>query len=141
MTERVYACPKCAGLYFLDMWDAAKGKCKGCSGKPRKYRNQPTTIDGIWYASREEAAYCHSLRLRERAGEIHNLVLQPPFPIVVNGIKVAIYYADAAFDDPAFPTRHIIDVKSPATSKDKTYRLKKKIVEAQYSIKIVEILT
>lgn len=44
-----------------------------------KYRAIPTTLDGIRFASKGEAKRYAHLRLRERAGEISVLTLQPSF--------------------------------------------------------------
>lgn len=45
----------------------------------RKYNAIPTVLDGIRFASKGEAHHYAELRLRERAGEISNLTLQPSF--------------------------------------------------------------
>lgn len=94
-----------------------------------KYRAKPTTINGTRYASQKEAAYCEQLKLLERSGNIRNLELQPKFPLIVDGIKVATYIADAAFFENN--ARVIVDVKSKPT-KTPVYRLKIKLLKALY---------
>jgi hypothetical protein len=60
----------------------------------RKYRNIPTMIDGIRFASKREAKRYCDLKLLERAGEISGLKLQPRYPLTVNGLHVATYVGD-----------------------------------------------
>ncbi len=86
------------------------------------------------FDSKAEARRYGELLLFERAGEIHNLTLQPRFNIVVNGVGCGFYKADFAYFTP--DERMIEDVKGIATA---VYKLKKKLVEAQYGIKITEI--
>ncbi|PBB75190.1 hypothetical protein CK227_10385 [Mesorhizobium sp. WSM4308] len=65
----------------------------------RKYRNVPTVIDGIRFASKKEAyRYCE-LKLLEKAGEISGLRLQPRYPLTVNGLHVATYVSDFEYTD------------------------------------------
>ncbi len=60
----------------------------------RKYRNVPTVVDGIRFASKREAfRYCE-LKLLERAGDIKELRLQPRYPLAVNGLHVSTYVGD-----------------------------------------------
>lgn len=59
-----------------------------------KYRNIPTMIDGIRFASKREAKRYCDLKLLERAGEISGLKLQPRYPLTVNGLHIATYVAD-----------------------------------------------
>ena len=103
-----------------------------------KYRAIPTVVDGIRFASKAEAKHYGVLKIRERAGEITDLELQPEYPIIVNGVRVAIYRADFRFMG---RTKHgyiqmIVDVKGMRTP---VYKLKKKLVEALYGITITEV--
>lgn len=56
--------------------------------KPSKYRNIKTEVDGFTFDSRAEARRWHDLRMMERAGEIRGLVLQPKYPLIVNGVPI-----------------------------------------------------
>ena len=103
----------------------------------RKYRNTPTTVDGIRFDSRKEAARYSELKLLEKAGEINEVTLQPEYHVYIRGQKICTYKADFRYWQGA--TRIVEDVKSPATRKNPTYRLKKKLVEAVYGIKICEV--
>ena len=103
-----------------------------------KYRAIPTVVDGIRFASKAEAKHYGELKILEAAGDIKDLELQPEYPIIVNGIRVAIYRADFRYMD---RTKHgviqvIEDVKGMRTP---VYKLKKKLVEALYGITITEV--
>jgi hypothetical protein len=69
----------------------------------RKYKNVPTEVDGIRFASKREAfRYCE-LKLLEKAGEIMHLELQPRYPLTVNGLHVCTYVADFEYWDLSVP--------------------------------------
>ena len=48
------------------------------------------TVDNIVFASKREAKRYSKLRLREKAGEIRDLELQPKYAIHINGLPVKI---------------------------------------------------
>ena len=98
-----------------------------------KYNAVKTEVDGFVFDSKAEARRYSELKLLERVGEIEKLELQPKFPIVVNGKKIATYIAD--FKYISYGSLVIEDVKGMKTP---IYRLKKKLVEAIYSIEIKE---
>ena len=106
-----------------------------------KYRAKPTVLHGVRFASQAEARRYAELLHLGAAGEIRNLELQPRFPLTVDGVKVATYVADFAYDErigagPAIGWRHVVeDVKGMKTP---MYRLKKKFAETQHSIQIRE---
>jgi hypothetical protein len=107
--------------------------------RPRKYRNTPTIVDGHRFDSKREAARYEELRNAERAGEIRSLEVHPRFPLVVHGIDCGAYVADFAFV--ARDGQPIVeDVKSAATRKLPTYRLKARMLWALYAIKIREVM-
>lgn len=102
-----------------------------------KYNAKPTVVDGHRFHSKKEAKRYADLKLMQRLGEISNLELQPEFAIAINGKHCFKYYADFAYDRAG--ERVIEDVKSAATAKNDTYRIKKKCVEAAYGISVVEV--
>ena len=106
-------------------------------GKPRKYRNVPTVIDGHRFDSKREAARWSELNLLVRAGEITGLERQVRFPLTVNGVTVAHYVADYVYRDHQ-DRRVVEDVKSEITRKDPTYRLKAKLMAVLHQ-QIVEV--
>jgi hypothetical protein len=103
-----------------------------------KYRNVPTVVDGIRFASKKEAKRYGELKLMEKGGEIYDLEGQPVYPLFVSGHKVGKYVGDFRY------TRRIDgevdeiieDVKGVKTP---VYRLKKKLVKAIYGIDITEV--
>jgi len=99
-----------------------------------KYKAIPTFVGDIRFASRAEANRYSELLLLFRGGVIRNLELQPEFPVMVNGKKVFTYRADFAYFEGQ--QRVIEDVKGFRTP---VYKLKKKIIEAQYNVTIKEI--
>jgi hypothetical protein len=102
--------------------------------KTTKYRAIRSEADGVFFPSKKERDRYLQLRMLERIGYIGYLVLQPSFTLTVNGIKVATYRADFQYTT---NTGDVIieDVKGVRTP---VYRLKKKMVEAQYGIKVIE---
>lgn len=102
----------------------------------RKYRNIPTVVDGITFDSRKEANRFCELKLLQKQGAISGLVLQPEYPIVMNGQRVAKWRGDFRYEQ--YGSVVVEDVKSAITRRNPTYRLKKKLVEAQYGIQVVE---
>ncbi len=101
-----------------------------------KYRAKPLTIEGIRFASTKEGNHYLVLKDRLRCGEISDLVLQPKFPIVVNGIKICTYIADFGYTEVATGDRVICDVKGVKTP---VYRIKAKLVKALFGIDILEV--
>ena len=101
----------------------------------RKYGNQKTEVDGYLFDSKREANRYMELKLLERAGEISSLELQPSFELLVQGGKsVGKYYADFRYTQ-----NEEVVVEDAKGVKTDVYRLKKKIVEAVYGIRIVEV--
>lgn len=91
-----------------------------------KYRNIPTTVDGITFASKKEAIRYAELKLLERQKEISDLVLQPSFPLYA-GIR---YIADFCYIDKRTPEKLTIeDVKGMRTD---VYKLKIKLFLYKY---------
>lgn len=100
-----------------------------------KYRAVKTEVDGILFDSKKEAKRYKELKLLEKAGDILDLILQPPYEIKINGIKICIYKADFQYFDKqkdAIVTEDCKGFKTPV------YRLKKKLMKALYGIDILE---
>jgi Protein of unknown function (DUF1064) len=126
----VRPCSKCHALFFvIDL--NAQGKCSGCGSN--KYHAKKVTIAGRRYDSLHEADVVEPLYLREARGEIRNLRRQVPFVLIVNGIKVATYKADAVYEEDG--KQIVLDAKGMKTQ---TYVLKKKLMLACHGISIVE---
>jgi hypothetical protein len=120
------------------VYDAGRAGLPGTKGEGMsKYHATPTEVDGIRFASKAEARRYGELLLMEREGEIMDIRLQPRFPLLVNSVKVGTYVADFMYLIPGQPPVSVVeDVKGAKTP---VYRLKKKIVEAQYGIEIQEV--
>lgn len=112
-----------------------------------KYKNKKVTVDGIDFDSIKESVRYKQLKMFERSGLIKDLklqvsyTLQPSFKSNGQTIRSIKYIVDFDY----FTTkdnRHILeDVKSPATAKDKTYILKKKMLLYKYQdIEFKEII-
>jgi hypothetical protein len=101
-----------------------------------KYHSVKTTVEGIRFDSKREAARYVELRTLLAAGCIQKLELQPEFQLVVStGKSVGKYRADFRYYDVDKLEWIVEDVKGVRTP---VYRLKKKIVEEVYGIDIVE---
>lgn len=103
-----------------------------------KYRvaaAEDRTLDGIVFASKREMIRYSHLKLLVRAGVITDLELQPVFECSVNGKRIGEYRADFRYRDLESRTT-IEDSKGMATP---LYKWKKKHVEAQYGIRIIEV--
>lgn len=103
----------------------------------RKYRNQPTEVDGIRFASKAEAKRYNELKLLEKAGEITDLELQKRYPLAAfDGTKIGVYVADFDYTDRKTLSRVTEDVKGVLTP---TFKLKAKLFKAQFGreIKII----
>lgn len=103
-----------------------------------KYMAVRTTVDGITFDSKREAARYSELLLMQKAGEILGLETKTQvcvFNIVVSGVKICKYICDFTY---IVDSKRIFeDVKSKPTQTP-VYRLKKKLVKAMYGIDILE---
>ena len=100
-----------------------------------KYNAKKTEVDGRVFDSRAEARRYSELCLMEKAGEIDDLQCQPVFDIVINGKHICNYFADFHYIDKS-GSQIVEDVKGVKTA---VYKLKKRMVEAAYNIKITEV--
>lgn len=101
-----------------------------------KYGNVRTKVGEHVFASKAEAARYRDLLIMEKAERIHNLMLQRPFPLTVNGLPVATYIADFTYTELPSGRYVVEDVKGVRTA---VYRLKAKLMRACHAITITEI--
>lgn len=106
------------------------------SDRRSKYHATPTVIHGRRFDSQAEARRYEQLLLLGRAGGLTNLELQPSYRLVVQGVHIATYRADFAYDDRETGTRVVEDVKGVRTA---VYVLKKRLVFALYGVAIREV--
>ena len=106
-----------------------------------KYNNKKAVINGITFHSQKEGLRYIELKQMEKNKKILNLILQPKFAIIVNGIKICTYIADFSYikrntrGKEDYPENIVEDVKGFKTS---IYRLKKKLMKAVLGIEILE---
>lgn len=100
----------------------------------RKYGNNPTEYKGVRYDSAKEARRAQELDLLLAAGEIVSWRGQVPFALP-GGVR---YYADFVILERGGRYR-VEDVKSQATARDKTYRLKRRQMRECLGIEIEEV--
>lgn len=100
-----------------------------------KYGAKKTLYDGVKYDSQAEAQRAQEIDMLIKAGKVQSVERQPKFDIYINDTKVCYYKADFRITW-ADGTETIEDVKGFKTA---MYRLKKKMTEAAYGIKIVEV--
>jgi hypothetical protein len=98
--------------------------------KRSKYGSVMEECQGIKFQSKREAKYYRELKARVFAGEVSYFLRQVPFELV-GGIKYRIDFMEVWKDG----SIHWVDVKGFRTQ---TYKMKRRMVEASYPIKIIE---
>lgn len=108
----------------------------GLVARRSKYKNVPTEVEGIRFASKREAKRYWELRLLEKAGKIVSLRTQVPISIDLYGTHVCNYVADFSYAILGSAGTIYEDAKGVRT---KEYKLKKKLVWACHGIAIQEV--
>lgn len=125
---------------------------QGTSAKPavpveqprrQKYGNQVTEVDGERYESKWEMQRYGELQEQERQGLISDLRRQVEFALDVRShlghpVRICCYVADAVYRKDGATV--VEDTKSEATRKKESYRIKAKLFEALYGLKILEVV-
>ena len=103
---------------------------------PSKYRAVKTTIDGVTFDSKKEAARYVELKLCEKYGYIANLELQPKYVLInkfttQSGEKIRelAYVADFRYVDTSTGSTVVEDVKGMKTD---VYKIKRKLLLWRY---------
>jgi hypothetical protein len=111
-----------------------------------KYGNVRTTIDGYTFASKREARAYQDLKLREKAGEVRDVELQPRFDLAVNGVKICVYVGDFRFrelshlgDGMTHPRWDRVVVADSKGARTRVYEMKRKLMKAIHGIEIREL--
>lgn len=114
-----------------------------------KFRNTPTTVDGVRFASQREAARWGELVMMQRAGVISELKRQVRFALEVNGVLIGHYTADAVYMENGVlvvedtkpklreSKRKAGKRKQPPRSRD--YILRRKLMLAVHGIEVKEV--
>lgn len=105
----------------------------GIGGKKSKFGNRKKMLDGLTFDSTREARRYQDLALMQKAGQIIDLRRQVPYPIRINGIHVCDWLADFVYRQ-----QNRIIVEDCKGHKTDIYKLKKKMVEAEYGFRILE---
>lgn len=108
-------------------------------GKPKRSKYgavRTVDADGIRWDSKAERQRYEVLKWLQTLGEISHLERQPRFNIIMKRVQCGFYKADFAYIKNG--ERVYEDVKCKATMTS-VYRLKKKLVEAQYKVVITEV--
>ena len=114
--------------------------------RSNKYHNTKVIYNGIKFDSKKEKSRYIELKQLEKAGIIKELELQPKFLLLdtihYKGKTYPKTYYKADFKYKTKDGVEIIeDVKSKITSKDKTYRLKIKMLLTKYhDIDFIEVI-
>lgn len=95
-----------------------------------KYHAEKTIVDGITFASKKEARYYQELCLARTSGQLLFFLRQVPFHLP-GGVRYVVDFAEFWKNEPV----RFVDVKGFPTA---TYKIKKKILEACYPVKIIE---
>ena len=101
------------------------------AAKPSKYRSIMEECQGIKFQSKKEARYFRELQARVFAGEVKYFLRQVPFDLI-GGVKYRVDFEEVWTDG----SIHYVDVKGFRTE---TYRIKRRMVEASYPVKIEEV--
>jgi hypothetical protein len=101
-----------------------------------KYGNRKTEVDGITFDSAAEANRYRELKRMRDAGLICDLELQYPLFFTIDNRTIFKYVSDFFYWDNEKGEHVYEDVKGYATE---VYKLKKKLIEAQFRIKITEV--
>lgn len=112
--------------------------------KRQKFNAQPTVTNGRKFGSMKEARRYTELKLRLAAGEIDELECQPEFVMLQKTpsgerMKVGRYKADFRYRVIATGAVVVEDAKGGKATATEAYKLRKRNVEAQYGVEIVEV--
>ena len=105
-----------------------------------KYHNKKTTIDGITFDSKAEAARWKELKLMERAGIITELHRQPVFDLTPNFRCNGHFYRRMQYiADFSYKENGILVVEDVKGVRTKEYLIKRKLMAWVHGIEIREV--
>jgi hypothetical protein len=100
--------------------------------KKNKHNAKKVVIDNITFDSKHEGARYSELKLMLGAGLISDLKIHPVYPIVYKETRICDVILDFAYSKP-----NSVRIYEDAKGQDTDYsRLKRKLVEAFYGIKV-----
>ncbi len=95
-----------------------------------KFHSIMEECQGIKFQSKKEAKYFRELQARVSMGEVKYFLMQVPF-LLIGGVRYRCDFMEVWTDG----SIHYIDVKG---FKTETYRIKRRMVEASFPVKIEE---
>jgi hypothetical protein len=116
--------------------------------RPHKYGACAVQLDGLRFDSKREAARYQELKTMLAAGLIAELMVHPPYALMVTELfhdgppavfhTIGMFHPDFRYVDLLSGELVVEDVKSPPT-RTTAYKLRKRMVEASYGITVREI--
>lgn len=101
--------------------------------RANKFNAKKVRLDGYVFDSGLEARRYGELKILERVGDVTDLEVHPVFPIEINGIRICKVILDFSYTD-----KNSCRVHEDAKGNDTALsRLKRRMVEAAYSIDVV----
>ena len=112
--------------------------------KRQKYGAEKQNVGSIRFDSKKEARRFGELRIMRRSGQIEDLRVHPQFTLqeaytTEDGERIRAIRYEADFSYRIGGVAVVEDVKSEATRKDKTYRMKRKLMQERYGITVREV--
>jgi len=133
---------------WTEWYEKRLQKPEPAAPKPNKYHATVVHVDGLRFDSMREAARYKELQVLIAAGEITDLEIHPGFPLMVLELghdgpplilhTIGMYHADFKYRNVRTNNVIVEDVKSKPT-RTEAYKLRKKFVEAQHQLTIVEV--
>ena len=123
--KKAWICMTC-GAWF-DKLPAKVSQCRGSGVTAHR-------TDAQHFPSQAEAGYYMELRLLEKAGLIKNLICQPVFLLIANGVPIGKYVADFQYTDNRDGKQKTVDVKGNILTDIAKWKIRH--AEAQYRISI-----
>lgn len=118
-------------------YEALIAKKSAPKPKQAKYRNKKTTVENVEFDSKREANRWLELRTALKTGKVRNLKRQYVFAIIIDGVRICDYIADAVYEEHRGGEWHRI-VEDSKGCKTEVYRIKKKLMRAVLGIEIRE---
>ena len=128
----------------------ARAQEKGVAPRANKFNAVRTVTENAAYDSKHEASRIESLFVLEQAGVICNLRVHPIYDLVVGGVHIAKYEADANFLVKKEFVLHTLD--GPLTlmpgefctvdakgCKTPAYKMKRRLMKGIHQIEVLEI--
>lgn len=113
------------------------GEARPTPKRKSKYGNKRVKFDGVWFDSQHELNRWLQLKMLVRGRKIDQLERQVDYAL--GGDPEIIYRADFRYRDLATGQVVVEDAKSEATAREKSYRLKKRLMRTVHNIEIREV--